>query len=504
MYIEYISVVAPCPGQNRARPHRWPKREQALMAPRERSASRGPARPPGTAAAVLYHAARAFAAVLGDGASIDAALAEVAGSLPEASLAPAIRAVALGACRWHFRLAPAVLPLLAKSAARTDVRLRALLVVAVHQLEYSSHPPATTVAAAVDAARLLGIGPAAGMVNAVLRRYLRERTTLLAAVDAGVAGRSAHPQWLVAALRKEWPADLEAILATNNAHPPFCLRVDTGRVDIDDYLAELEAAQLHGERVAGVATAVVLDTAPPLERIPGFAEGRVSVQDASAQLASAILEPRPGERILDACAAPGGKTGALLEAAGGAIELTAVDSDARRLERVAQNLARLNRSARLVHADLLSKEDWWDGQPFDAILLDAPWSGTGVIRRHPDIKLLRRASDIPALVERQQRLLANAWRWLKPGGRLLYATCSVLPQENAAVVAEFIAQNRGVAEAALPAAVGAHPGLRPMSPGWQLLPGTGPGAGADGFYYACLLKEGAPMQRPDGPMAGHA
>jgi len=470
------------------------------VAARARRPPRAAARPPGTAAAVLHGATRAFAAVLEDGASIDAALAEVADSLPGASTAPAIRAVALGACRWYYRLAPAVLPLLAKSAARTDVRLRALLVVAVHQLEYSAHPPATTVAAAVDAARLLDIGPAAGMVNAVLRRFLRERAALLAAVDAAPAGRTAHPQWLIAALRAAWPEDLEAILAANNAHPPFHLRIDAGRVDIDQYLLELGAARLHGAGIPGVATAVVLDTAPPLETIPGFAEGRVSVQDASAQLASAILAPRAGERILDACAAPGGKTGALLEAADGAIELTAVDSDARRLERVAQNLARLGRSARLVHADLLLKQDGWDDQPFDAILLDAPCSGTGVIRRHPDIKLLRRASDLPALVERQRRLLANAWRWLRPGGRLLYATCSVLPQENAALVAEFIAQNLGVAEAALPAAVRSHPGLRRMAPGWQLLPG----AGGDGFYYACLLKEGAPMQRPDGPMAGHA
>ena len=454
-------------------------------------------RPAGTATTVLHHAARAVAAVLAEGASADAALAGVAAASPAPQVA-AIRAVALGTLRWYLRLAPAVLPLLARPAARTDVRLRALLCCAVHQLEYSPHPQATTVAAAVDAARALGIGPAAAMVNAVLRRYLREREARLTAVDRDLAARTAHPEWLVERLRAAWPDDFEAILDANNAHPPLCLRVDLGRISLDACLRELEAAGLRGEPVAGVATAVVLDSAPPLERIPGFADGRVSVQDASAQLATAILEPRPGERILDACAAPGGKTGALLEAAGGPIDLTSIDSDADRLARVARNLARLGRDARLVHADLLAEPDWWDNRPFDAILLDAPCSGTGVIRRHPDIKLLRRASDIPALVERQRRLLENCWGWLKPGGRLVYVTCSVLPDENSGVVSDFIAANPGVAAGAVPAAVRQHPSLRDIRPGWQWLPD----AAGDGFYYACLFKEGAPMQRPIGTPTG--
>jgi 16S rRNA (cytosine967-C5)-methyltransferase len=453
--------------------------------------SGGSLRPPGTATTVLHDAACAVAAVLADGASADAALARVTGASPAAQVA-AIRAVALGTLRWYLRLAPAVLPLLAKSAARTDVRLQALLCCAVHQLEYSPHPQATTVAAAVDAARVLGIGPAAGMINAVLRRFLRERAARLGAVDRDLAARTAHPGWFVERLRAAWPDDFESILEANNAHPPLCLRVDLARVPVDAYLRELEAAGLHGEPVTGVATAVMLDSAPPLERIPGFADGRVSVQDASAQLASAILGPRPGERILDACAAPGGKTGALLEAAGGPIDLTSIDSDADRLARIARNLARLGRDARLVHADLLAGPDWWDGRPFDAILLDAPCSGTGVIRRHPDIKLLRRASDIPALVERQRLLLRHCWGWLRPGGRLVYVTCSVLPDENSGVIGDFIAENPGVAAAPLPPAVHRHPSLRATRPGWQRLPN----AAGDGFYYACLVKQGAPMQRP--------
>lgn len=433
-----------------------------------------------TAATVLAGAARALAAVLVDGVSAEEALA----AADPAEQRAAIHAVTLGALRWYLRLAPAVLPLLARPHADGDPRLRALLVCAVHQLEYSNHAPATTVAAAVDAARLLELGRAAGLVNAVLRRYLREREARLAAVDRDRGARSAHPDWLVAALAAAWPDELEQILAADNTHPPLCLRVDTSRTGMADYLQELAAQGLHGEPVPGVDTAVTLSRPVPVAALPGFADGRVSVQDSNAQLAALLLAPRPGEHVLDACAAPGGKTGALLEAAGGAIDLTALDSDAGRLARVEDNLRRLGRSARLVHAELGAAVSWWDGRQFDAILLDAPCSGTGVIRRHPDIKLLRRASDIAAFAGRQRGLLQACLPLLRPGGRLLYVTCSVLPAENAAVVAALLAGQPGVRELPLPAAVTGGLGLRPCRPGWQRLPG----AGGDGFYYACLTR----------------
>jgi 16S rRNA (cytosine967-C5)-methyltransferase len=372
--------------------------------------------------------------------------------------------------------------MLARPEAQTDARLRALLVTAVHQIEYSHHPPATTVAAAVDAARLLGLDRAAGFVNAILRRYLREREARLAAVDRDLAARTAHPDWLVTELKAAWPDALEPILKANNEHPPLCLRVDTGRVAMDDYLEELAGSGLRGERIPMVDTAVTLDRAPPLSEVPGFAAGRVSVQDSSAQLAARLLEPRPGERVLDACAAPGGKTGALLELAGGAL-----DSDAQRLGRVADNLKRLGREAHLVHAELGAAADWWDGKPFDAILLDVPCSGTGVIRRHPDIKLLRRSSDIAGFAARQLGLLRACWPLLRPGGRLLYVSCSILPAENSNVVAAFVAGQSGVIERGLPGAQARCPPLRGCPYGWQLLPG----AGGDGFYYACLSQEGA-------------
>ena len=448
-------------------------------------------RPPGTAALVLAGAARALTRVLEAGTNAEAALA-AEGSAPQRA---AIQAVTLGALRWYLRLAPAVLPLLARPGAQTDPGLRALLICAVHQLEYSTHAPATTVAAAVDAARLLGFGRGSGLVNAVLRRFLRERETLLAGVDRDPAARTAHPDWLVAALRRAWPEQLETILAANNAHPPLCLRVDTQRISVAAYLQELAAAGAAGATVDGVDTAVTVATPMPVEALPGFAAGRVSVQDASAQLAALLLAPRAGERVLDACAAPGGKTGALLELAGGPLQLTAVDSDPQRLERVAGNLRRLGREAQLVTADLRATAgpqaapDWWDGRPFDAILLDAPCSGTGVIRRHPDIKLLRRANDIAAFAVTQLELLRGCWPLLRPGGRLLYATCSVLPAENATLIAAFLAAQRDAAELPLAAAAARCPPLQRATHGWQLLPG----AGGDGFYYACLTKSEGPV-----------
>jgi 16S rRNA (cytosine967-C5)-methyltransferase len=432
---------------------------------------------------VLHGAASALGAVLDEGVNADEALARQAHSPHRA----AIHAVALGTMRWYLRLAPAVLPMLARSETQTDPRLRALLVSAAHQLEYSSHAKATTVAAAVDAARLLGLASAAGLVNAILRRYLRERAERLAAVDREVAMRTAHPAWLVAELAAAWPGELESILAADNEHPPMCLRVNAQRVPIATYLDDLSAAGLHGARVPGIDSAVTLDAAPTPSELPGFEAGCVSVQDSSAQLAAVLLDPRPGERVLDACAAPGGKTGALLEL-GGDLELTSIDNDAQRLGRVADNLKRLGRESRLVHADLTAAPDWWDGKGYDAILLDAPCSGTGVIRRHPDIKLLRRAADIAGFAARQLALLRACWPLLRPGGRLLYVTCSVLPAENSGVAAALAAEQAGVVERVLAGAQSRSPPLRRCPYGWQMLPG----AGGDGFYYACLSHEGAP------------
>jgi 16S rRNA (cytosine967-C5)-methyltransferase len=332
---------------------------------------------------------------------------------------------------------------------------------------------------------LLDQPQAAGAVNAVLRRYLREREALLAQLDADVATRSAHPAWLVSALQAAWPAHFERLLEANNEHPPMILRVDESRTTRASYLTQLAAAEIEAEAVSWLPGAIKLLRPMPVTKLPGFAAGLVSVQDAGAQLAARLLAPRDGEHILDACAAPGGKTGALLELAQN-LTVTAVDVDTERLQLVADNLRRLGRTAQLVPADLAAAPAWWDGKAFDAILLDAPCSATGVIRRHPDIKLLRRATDIVPFTERQRAILVTAWQLLRPGGRLLYVTCSVLPEENAQVIGEFLASEPGAREDTMQSSMKGVPAER-LSHGWQLLPGGA--AGADGFYYACLNRD---------------
>jgi 16S rRNA (cytosine967-C5)-methyltransferase len=430
----------------------------------------------------LVGAVRSVAAVIDQGAAADAAL-QWAELHPERA---AIRAICLGTLRWWLRLEPAIATLIAHPRAQIAPLLRALLVTAAHQLEYSRNRPEAVVFAAVEAARELGLARAAGLTNAVLRRFLRERVSLLAATDRDPAVASAHPRWLHEALGAAWPAERAAVLAANNAHPPLSLRVDRSRLTLAEATATLAAIDIEARSLAWCPSALLLDKPLPVAKLPGFAEGLVSVQDASAQLAALLLGVQPGERVLDACAAPGGKTGALLEAAGGDLQLTAADSDAKRLAQVADNLARLKRSAELVCADLAAAPTWWDGKPYDRILLDAPCSGTGVIRRHPDIKLLRRPEDLAALATAQHALLRGLFALLRPGGQLLYVTCSVLPVENAAVVGRFLAEEPSAASLALPAAEALGPLLRACNIGYQMLPDVQ--AGGDGFYYASLTR----------------
>jgi 16S rRNA (cytosine967-C5)-methyltransferase len=363
--------------------------------------------------------------------------------------------------------------------------LMALLVAGAHQLEYSRNPTHSTVDAAVDAARLLKQDRAAGLVNAVLRRFSREKGALLARGDGDLATRTAHPRWLVERLEAAWPDHVATVLDANNGHPPMVLRVDTSRVAVADYIDELAAVQISGHAIPWAPAAIRLEHPVPVTALPGFSEGRVSVQDAGAQLAAPLLACESGMRVLDACAAPGGKTAHLLELTPDLKELVAIDIDQRRLGRVQENLERLGRSATLKAADVRDLSAFWDQRPFDRILLDAPCSSTGVIRRHPDIKLLRRPTDIAPLATTQLQILQACFRMLAPGGRLLYATCSVLPEENEGVLADFLdgGQRARVVPVALAAQV---PGSLAGSGGIQLLPGNE--AGTDGFHYACVEK----------------
>ena len=418
-------------------------------------------------------------AVVSRGRSADAALAH-----PETEAGrSAVRALALGTVRWYLRLAPAVESLLTAPRG-VAAPIRALLAVSAHQIEYSRNVPEQTVHAAVDAARILGSERSTGLVNAVLRRYLAEHERLLERIDAGLAGRTAHPAWLVERIEASWGERAAGILDANNVHPPMTLRVDRSRTTVSNYALKLK--ELESIEIQWAKDAVVLARPVHVEEIPGFAEGLVSVQDAGAQLAAPLLQLGPGMRVLDACAAPGGKTGQILEWLGEGAELTALDIDEARASRIRENLGRLGRTARVVVADAGEPDSFWDGRPFERILVDAPCSSTGVIRRHPDIKLLRRASDLPTFAAGQLRILAAAARMLAPGGRLLYSTCSVLPEENEDLVQRLLKATPGLAVAKMPRALELAPGALDRPVGIQLLPGAE--AGTDGFYYACLEK----------------
>ncbi|HEX6997516.1 MAG TPA: 16S rRNA (cytosine(967)-C(5))-methyltransferase RsmB [Gammaproteobacteria bacterium] len=380
-----------------------------------------------------------------------------------------LKALVLGALRWHHRLDWQLGQLLDRPLERDQEALAALLRSGLHQLQASRIPEHAAVSATVDAAGLLGLGRAKGLVNAVLRRFLRERAALDARMRDVPAALHSHPDWLIAALARDWPDEWRAVLDANNAAPPLWLRVNARKLDRDRYVAE-HAAGLELEPSREAPQAVRLLEPLPAERIPGFAAGLVSVQDAAAQLAAPLLDARPGQRVLDACAAPGGKACHVLETCPDLGELWALDVDAARLERVRDNLGRLGLTARLVRGDATEPAEWWDGRPFERILLDAPCSGTGVIRRHPDIKVLRTPRDVERATALQDRLLDALWPLLAPGGRLLYATCSALACENDARVAAFLARTPD-------AVLGASRNVRPGQ------------ANMDGFYYACLDKQ---------------
>lgn len=345
------------------------------------------------------------------------------------------------------------------------------------------YEPHTVVDQAVEAAKRRSQA-SAPFINAVLRRFLRERETLVKAAEADPVAHHNHPRWWIDRLRADWPAQWQSVLAANNEHPPMVLRVNTRRGTVEAYCERLHQAGIGAQPVG--AQGLLLSSPVPVQQLPGFSDGDVSVQDSAAQLAAPLLVGQglpPGARVLDACAAPGGKTAHLLELA--ELDVLALDADPARLERVHETLGRLGLKARTIAADARRPADWWDGRPFDAILLDAPCSASGIVRRHPDVRWLRRDSDISALARIQGELLDALWPLLKPGGRLLYCTCSVFKAEGQQVIDAFL-QRRGPADVS----------LQPTAPG-HLLPlpdnsgnGAAPASGAspDGFFYALLAK----------------
>jgi len=320
---------------------------------------------------------------------------------------------------------------------------------------------------------------AKSLLNAVLRRYLREQDELEALADKHIA--YAHPDWMIKLIKENWGDKGKAILVENNQAPPMVLRVNQQKCSREAYLQLLAAENIQASPMQTSAQAILLDSPVLVGKLPKFSEGWVSVQDAAAQLAASILSAQAGERVLDVCAAPGGKTAHILESEPDLLSLLAIDIDVKRLERVKENLARLQLNADLLAADAIDTEAWWDEVLFDKILLDAPCSALGVVRRHPDIKLLRRAEDIVVLQQLQQAILLAIWKLLKPGGVLVYATCSILKQENEQQIESFLAQQSDAKERLIEAEWGE---IRPH--GRQILTGS---QSMDGFYYACLEKQ---------------
>jgi 16S rRNA (cytosine967-C5)-methyltransferase len=431
---------------------------------------------PGTLPRVL--ATRILDAVLHRGHSLRAELAASLDVLPDPRDRALVEAICFAALRQQARYDAALALWLPRPLGRRDRELRALLLAGFAQLDPLGLPPHAAVAATVETARALGRSHQAGLVNALLRRAQREGLPQANAADA-------WPAWLRAQVRADWPDDAEDIFAASAIPAPTWLRVNRRRGGRDTYVERLREAGIEASASAALADAILLPTSIAVAALPGFAEGAVSVQDGAAQAVADALAPSAGARVLDACAAPGGKSAHLLER-DPTLRLLAIDVDAARLERVRGTWRRLGLGEGVdadVHArvaDAAEPAGWWDGVPFDAILVDAPCSATGIVRRQPDVLLHRRAADLEALVALQARLLDAAWALLRPGGHLVYATCSILRAENDAQVTGFLARTPGAAVEALGAAFG-----RASGGGRQRLPGDDD---MDGFFIARLRR----------------
>jgi 16S rRNA (cytosine967-C5)-methyltransferase len=417
--------------------------------------------------------------VIGQGHSLSRLLPDGLLELPVERRALA-QELCYGTLRWLPRLEFLLDSLLDKPLKAKDLDVQVLALIGLYQLCFMQIPPHAAVSETVAVTGVLKKPWAKGLINALLRRYQREQHQLEASFEQDPVASSAHPAWLLDLLQQAWPMDWQDIVSANQQRPPMTLRVNRLQQSRQDYLQALQTKGLAASPSSHAPDALTLAKPTVIEQLPGFAQGRVSIQDAAAQLAALLTDPQPGMRILDACAAPGGKTGHLLELCPD-IELLALDVEASRLERVQQNLGRLGLAATLKAGDAAQPDSWWDGQPFDRILLDAPCSASGVLRRHPDIKLLRRESDIAQLVTLQERILNALWPLLKPAGMLVYATCSVLPEENDGQLTRFLNAHADAREEPIKASWG-----RAAPIGRQILPNQD---GMDGFYYACIVKQ---------------
>jgi 16S rRNA (cytosine967-C5)-methyltransferase len=381
----------------------------------------------------------------------------------------AIQDISFGSLRWYGELKAILDKLVARPIKDTDVAT--LLIIALFQLRHSKAADHAVVDHAVRTVAALGKPQFKGLVNGILRNFLRQSEALVAQIQQDPVAHYSYPVWWAKKIQAQYPERWESILAAGNDHPPMTLRVNLRKSGVDEYLKRLKELDIAATPLDHAA--ISLTKPISVERLPGFAEGVVSVQDYAAQQAAYLLDLVPGLRVLDACAAPGGKTAHLLESAD--LQLTAIDKDAERMTQVTANLSRLGLDAVMKTADANKLDHWWDGVPFDRVLCDAPCTASGVVKRHPDIKWLRRESDVARFAQQQAQLLAALWPTLTPGGKLLYATCSIFAEENHRQVADFC---RNHPDAVLqPIPEGDQHGL-------QLLPS----AMADGFFYSLLQK----------------
>ena len=431
---------------------------------------------------VRAQAARCITAVIGEGESLTTAL-ELSRSVVAQRDIGLLYEISFGVMRHYYQLYSLARLLLSKNLKPRDKDILALILVGLYQLIYMRIPNHAALNETVSGTKSLSKPWARGLVNALLRRYLRESEDLLTKVKSKSEVESEMPEWLSQRLKKAWPEGWEQIRQASQSHPPMSLRVNRAQLDRDAYLTLLNEEEIPAELIDATPAGLQLASAVNVDKLPGFEEGKVSVQDAAAQLACELLAPADGDRILDACAAPGGKTAALIEyaaAKGTKVNVLAWDNSQQRLQRLSDGLARLGHQAEVTCVDVSDAKAVSEQGEFERILLDAPCSATGVIRRHPDIKLLRRESDIVSLVKTQAAMLDALWAVLKPGGCLLYATCSILPDENTLQIQSFLTRQSDASEVVIKASWGAEQQI-----GRQILPGQ---QGMDGFYYALLEK----------------
>lgn len=410
------------------------------------------------------------------GHSLTESLESVLPQIKDARDRSFVQAICYGVCRYYFFLDSVLSHLLTKPMKEKDSDIHALLLVGLYQLTHMRIPEHAAVAETVNAVHAKKSW-ARGLVNAVLRSFLRNKNNIEIKIKSDEEAVYAHPSWLIASIKEAWPADWQNILLENNKHPPFGLRVNQQQLTRDEYLHRLKAQEFSAEKILETQNGIVLHEPKTVEELPGFATGMISVQDGAAQLAAEILELSPQQRVLDACAAPGGKLTHILEQEP-RLTCVAVEQDKKRMQLIHDNLKRATLQAECYCADVSDIKKWWDGQLFDRILLDAPCSASGVIRRHPDIKLLRQVSDIEAFAQKQYHLLQALWPLLKKDGLFVYTTCSIFPQENVEVIQQFLSQHNDAKEEVLPVNWGI-----PCKFGRQILPKD-----LDGFYYVKMRK----------------